>query len=60
MYIAMFFNRAGLLEKAISCVLKFYDNHDGDIPYFFRVKEMSNLKSDPRIVGVAKKVNLPI
>jgi adenylate cyclase len=60
MYIAMLLNRAGLREKAILRVLKAYDNHDGDIPYFFRVKEMSHLKSDPRIAVLAEKVNLPL
>ena len=60
LFIALFFNRAGLREKAISWVLKAYEHHDGDIPYFFRIKEMSNLKSDPRIVALAQKVNLPM
>ena len=60
LYIALFLNRAGLREKAILRVLKAYENHDGDIPYFFRIKEMSHLKSDPRIAALAEKVNLPL
>ena len=59
-YIAMFFNRAGKYEKAIQWIEKAYENHDADIPYFFRVKEAENLKSDPRLADIAKKVKLPL
>ena len=59
-YIAMFFNRAGKYEKAIQWIEKAYENHDADIPYFIRIKEAENLKSDPRVADIAKKVKLPL
>ena len=60
LYIALFFNRAGKYEKALYWLNKGYENHDGDIPYLFRTEELNNLKSDPMIVSLAEKVNLPL
>jgi tetratricopeptide (TPR) repeat protein len=59
-YIALFFNRAGKSEKAIEWILRAYENHDPDIPYLFVVRELDNLKSDPRIREIAEKVKLPL
>lgn len=60
LYIGLMFNRIGKFEKAIQWLEKAYENHDVDIPYFFRIREAENLKSDPRIIAMAKKVKLPL
>ncbi len=59
-YIAMFFNRAGKQEKAIQWIERAFENHDADMPYFFRTKEAENLKADPRVVDIARKIKLPL
>ena len=58
--IVIFLNRAGKTEDAIQWVQRAYENHDGDMPYFFRVLELKNLKSDPRIAEISKKIQLPL
>ena len=60
LYIGLMFNRIRKFEKAIQWLEKAYENHDGDIPYFFRIRESENLKSDPRIIAMAKEVKLPL
>ncbi len=60
LYISAFYNRAGKYEEAIQWAERGYENHDGDMPYFFRAKEIENLKSDPRIRALAEKINLPL
>ncbi len=60
LYIGLMFNRIGKFEKAIQWLEKAYENHDVDIPYFFQIREAENLKSDPRIIAMAKKVKLPL
>ena len=60
LYIALFFKRAGKPEKAIQWLESAYENHDSDIPYLFVVRELDNLKSDPRIRDMAEKIKLPL
>ena len=60
LYIGLLYNRIGKFEKAIKWLEKAYENHDADIPYFFLIRESSNLKSDPRIIAMAEKVKLPL
>ena len=59
-HIGVFFNRAGQYEKALHWIEKAYENHDSDIPYLFRTQEINNLKSKPRMIALADKINLPI
>lgn len=60
MYIAIYHNRMGNHEKAIEWIEKGFENHDVDIPYLFRAQSMKNLMSDPRIISISKKIQLPI
>jgi tetratricopeptide (TPR) repeat protein len=60
LYIAMYQNRMGNSEKAIEWIEKGFGNHDVDVPYMFRDQSMKNLMSDPRIISISKKIQLPI
>jgi len=60
MYIAIYHNRMGNHEQAIEWIEKGFENHDVDIPYLFRAQGMKNLMSDPRIISISEKIQLPI
>jgi len=59
-YIAIFFNRAGRIDKALDWLEIGYKNHDPDIPYAFLPIELDNLKSEPRYIELARKANILI
>ena len=58
--IALYYNRVGKYEEAISWMEKAYTNHDPDMPYAFLPAELNNLKSDPRYAALAQKMKLPL
>jgi len=59
-WIAYAFVRIGEYESAINWLEKGYQMHDQDMPYVFVVKEFDPIRKDPRFIGLAKKMNLPI
>jgi TolB-like protein len=60
LFIAKFYNRAGMEEEAISWLERGYEVHDPDMPYAFLGTGSKNLRSDPRVRAIADKMNLPI
>ena len=60
LHIALFYNRAGMEDEAISWIERGYEMHDPDMPYAFLPAELQNLRSDPRYRDLAEKMNLPI
>jgi len=59
MNMAIYNNRAGKHEEAISWLERGFANHDPNMPYAFLPLELNNLRSDPRYAELAKKMNLP-
>jgi len=57
--VALYYNRAGLHEKAILWLQKGFENHDPNMPYAFLPAEFNNLRSDLRYAELANKMNLP-
>lgn len=58
--ISALYNRAGMHHDAVRMLEIGYERHDPDMPYVFVSIELSNLKSDPRFVELARKMNLPL
>ncbi len=59
-YIALYYNRAGMVDEAIRWLQIVIENHDPDASYAFLPQEFSNLRADPRYIALARKMNLPI
>lgn len=57
--IAIFYNRAGMIDDAIRVLEDGFKNHDPNMPYAFLPIELENLESDPRYRDLADKMNLP-
>ena len=53
--------KAGNLDKSIECYIKAYEMHDPMMPYI-ALSEIGfdDIKDDPRIISIVKKMNLPI
>lgn len=59
-WIAYAYIRAKKKEEALRWLEKGYQMHDQDMPYAFLVKEFDPIRNDPRFIGLAKKMNLPV
>ena len=57
--VALYYNRAGMHDDALSWLEKGFANHDVNMPYAFLPAELNNLRSDPRYAALAVKMNLP-
>ena len=57
--IALYYNRAGMHEEALTWLEDALAFHDPNMPYAFLPSEMDNLRSDPRYAELANQMNLP-
>jgi adenylate cyclase len=58
--IAVYLNRAGAHDEAISWLERGFEEHDVNMPYAFVFEEFANLRANPSFTDIARKMKLPL